>query len=127
VQAAPATVVEAVVETKDAIKDDDQKQEVAANSTSLVESEQEELKAYRLKEKLSLIETYAKVVPEHVLSNYKATADIITLADLKVKLNEEFVKHSKKGIRIKTTFLSISPEKDTTKRPDIKDLVEKYK
>lgn len=116
-----------VAENKDVKKNDEQVKKDSADIAALAESQLKELAAYRFKEKVDCINGYANTLPNSMIAEYIVKAETLTLAELKVQLNEEFRKFAPRTRKINSTFLSLSRESDTTKAPSIKELVEKYK
>jgi len=70
-------------------------EETTTNTASLVDSEKEELAAYRRQDKLSLIDSFKETIPEKELEVYTSKVDEYSKEDLRNALNDAFVRNFK--------------------------------
>lgn len=84
-------------------------EKTTTNTASLIDSEREELAAYRRQDKLSLINSFVEVIPEEELAVYTIKVDEYSKEDLHNALNAAFVRNFKKGSQ-PTIGFSWAPE-----------------
>ncbi len=77
------------------LQEEEVKENFAASSTQLNNSEREELEAYRFKERLNLVESYKDELPAETITSFVEIAKTSTYQELEAKLAIEFRKFSK--------------------------------
>lgn len=89
---APEPSAPAEMEVEPKAKEDE---ETTTNTASLIDSEREELAAYRRQDKLSLINSFGEVIPKKELEVYTSKVDEYSKEDLHNALNAAFVRNFK--------------------------------
>lgn len=84
-------------------------EETTTNTATLIDSEKEELAAYRRQDKLSLIASFKETIPEEELTAYISKVDEYSKELLQNALNAAFVRNFKNGSQ-PTIGFSWAPE-----------------
>lgn len=78
---------------------EESKENFASSTPELTNSEREELETYRLKERLSLVESYKDDLDADTISSFKEMAKTVSYNELEAKLAIKFREVSKKNVK----------------------------
>lgn len=87
---------------------EESKENFTASAPQLTNSEREELEAYRLKERLSLVDSYQDDLEADTISSFKELAKTVSYDELEAKLAIEYRKVSKNNVKTDAAVFSFN-------------------